>query len=157
MNHQRGATLIEVLITVLVMSVGLLGLGATQMMSLKNSNNANLTYFASLAAYDIAERMRINPLGVENNAYDATDVDDSQTAQTCLSGICSTLQLAAMDLYEWGQMLSTNLPGGKGSIAVDDDGEATITVTWLEQHTGKDYGKSAGGAVDRTFEMVVEL
>ena len=156
MNYQRGATLIEVLITVLVLSVGLLGLGATQMLSLKNSNNANLTYFASLAAYDIAERMRVNPLGVENDAYDATDVDDNQTAQTCLSGICSTLQMAAMDLYEWGQMLSTNLPGGRGSIAVDD-GEATITVTWTEQHTGENYGQSAGGAMDRTFELVVEL
>lgn len=156
MKSQRGATLIEILITVLVLSVGLLGLGATQMMSLKNGNNASLSYFASLAAYDIVERMRINPLGVENGAYDATDVDDTQTQRTCTSGICSTLQLAEMDLYEWGQMLSSNLPEGKGSVAVDD-GEATITVNWSEQHTGENHGTDNGGAEDKSLELVVEL
>lgn len=156
MKVQRGATLIEILVTILVMSVGLLGLGATQMLSLKNGNNANLSYFASLAAYDIVERMRINPLGVENGAYDASGVDEGQAEKTCFSGICSTLELAEMDLYEWGQTLSENLPGGEGAIEVDD-GEATITVTWSEQHTGKDYGRSAGGAEERTLELVVEL
>ncbi|WP_323847373.1 type IV pilus modification protein PilV [Microbulbifer magnicolonia] len=156
MKNQRGATLIEILVTVLVLAVGLLGLGATQMVSLKNGNNANVTYFATLAAYDIAERMRINPLGVENGAYDATDVDGNQTPKSCVSGICSTLELAAMDLYEWGQTLSANLPEGKGTIAIDD-GEATITVNWTEQHTGENYGKSTGGAEEKSFEMVAEL
>ncbi|WP_237068690.1 type IV pilus modification protein PilV [Microbulbifer guangxiensis] len=158
MHRQEGATLIEVLITVLVMSVGLLGLTATQVVSLKNANNASTSYFASLTAYDIAERMRINPLGVGAGAYDATGVDKDRTPkQTCTAGICSSLQLADMDLFEWGQMVSANLPGGEGAVAVDNNGVATITLTWSGQHTGEDLGTAAGGAEDQAFELVVEL
>ena len=155
LHRQQGATLIEILITVLVLSVGLLGLGATQMLSLKNGNNANQTYFANLAAYDIAERMRINPVAVEAGLYEAADVDETRAAQDC-SASCSSAQLANMDLYEWGQALSANLPGGKGTIELDDE-TATITVSWKGQHTGSDVGSAEGGAEDKTFIVVVEL
>lgn len=155
LQRQQGATLIEILITVLVLSVGLLGLGATQMLSLKNGNNSNQTYFANLAAYDIAERMRINPLAVEAGLYEAADVDDTQAVQECTLA-CSSAELANMDLYEWGQALSANLPGGKGTIELDDE-TATITVSWKGQHTGADTGSADGGAEDKTFIVVVEL
>lgn len=147
--------MIEVLITVLVLSVGLLGLGATQMLSLKNGNNANQTYFANLAGYDIAERMRINPIATEAGMYNATDVDDTRTSQSCAT-TCSTAQLANMDLFEWGQSLSANLPDGKGTIAVVGR-TATITISWKGQHTGENTGSANGGAEDKSFVLVVEV
>lgn len=159
-NQQRGATLIEVLITVLVLSVGLLGLGATQMLSLKNGNNASQTYFASLAAYEMAERMRINPIGRTN--YNASIVNDSQAAQECSDAICSAADLAKMDLYEWGQLLSSNLPEGWGAVEVTKDilteiDTATITVNWTGQHTGANTGTADGGAEVKSFVLVVDL
>ncbi|MFV8784176.1 type IV pilus modification protein PilV [Microbulbifer sp. SA54] len=159
-SRQRGATLIEVLITVLILSVGLLGLGATQMLSLKNGNNASQSYFASLAAYEIAERMRINPIG--RTSYNASVVNDTLTLQDCSQAICSAADLAKMDLYEWGQLLSSNLPEGSGAIEITNDlatgiASATITVNWAGQHTGANTGTADGGAEVKTFVLVVNL
>lgn len=155
MRAQAGATLIEVLITVLVLSVGLLGLGATQMLSLKNGNNAQQAYYATMVAYDIAERMRANPVGVSAGNYNAADVDQDRTEQSC-AAVCTSAQLANMDLYEWGQLLSETLPAGQGAVAVNA-GQATITVNWTAQHTGANLSDESGVADQKTFVLVADL
>lgn len=153
MGTQRGATLIEVLITVLVLSVGLLGLGATQMLSLKNGNNAQQTYYATMAAYDIVERMRANPVG----NYTVADFDESDTTQqSCATNACSSGDLATMDLFEWGQLLSANLPGASADIAVNGN-RVTVDIEWTAQHTGEKLSSKDGGGEIKTFQLVTEL
>ncbi|WP_105101919.1 type IV pilus modification protein PilV [Microbulbifer pacificus] len=154
MKQQQGATLIEVLISVLVLAVGLLGVAATQTLSLKNGNGANQRYMAALAAQDIVERMRANPSGLEQGSYDGT-VNGSETQQTCATA-CSVTELASLDLYEWGRLIQTNLPSATGTIG-RNAGEVTVTIAWKQQHTGKNYGSSNGGAEDANFTMIVEL
>jgi len=58
---QRGFSLVEVLVAVLVLSVGLLGLAALQVMSLRASDSARMRTAVSIAAYDLADRLRANP------------------------------------------------------------------------------------------------
>lgn len=155
MKKQAGATMIEVLVTILVLAVGLLGLSATQVMSLKNGNNAHHRYMAALAAHEMAERMRANPDGLELASYDGKTADGTEASVDCSNG-CSAADLARLDLYDWGQVISTNLPGGEGQIERAGS-TVTLTVTWKEQHTGQNRGTAAGGTEDSTFEMVVEL
>ncbi|MFD1217983.1 type IV pilus modification protein PilV [Microbulbifer celer] len=154
MKKQQGATLIEVLISVLVLAVGLLGVAATQTLSLKNGNGANQRYMAALAAQEIVERMRANPAGLAQGGYDGT-VDGKETAKSCATA-CNVSDLASMDLYEWDQLLQTNLPASTGTIARNGD-EVTVTVAWKQQHTGKNLGSSKGGTEDTDFVMTVEL
>ncbi|WP_226666324.1 type IV pilus modification protein PilV [Microbulbifer aggregans] len=155
MKNQKGATLIEVLVSVLVLSVGLLGIAATQMMSLKNSNGSNQRYMATLATQEIIERMRANPSGLEQGAYDGTVSGAGTLSKDCTT-VCTVNELASMDLYEWGQLLKTNLPSGQGVIARNGD-DVTVTITWLQQHTGENYGGVDGGTEDAQFTMTVEL
>ncbi len=155
MVKQRGATLIEVLISVLVLAVGLLGVAATQTMSLKNGNGANQRYMAALAAQDIVERMRANPSGLEQGSYDGT-VDGSETLGNDCTSACSVNALASLDLYEWGQVIKTNLPSASGTIGRNGD-QVTITLAWKQQHTGENYGGADGGTEDASFVMTVEL
>ncbi|WOX06687.1 type IV pilus modification protein PilV [Microbulbifer pacificus] len=155
MKKQLGATMIEVLVTILVLAVGLLGLAATQVMSLKNGNNSHHRYLAALAAHEMAERMRANPDGLELASYDGKTVDGSESSVDC-SSKCSAASLADLDLYDWGQVISNNLPGGEGEI--ERVGRTvTLTITWNEQHTGENRGTAAGGTEESEFEMVVEL
>lgn len=154
MKKQAGATMIEVLVTILILAVGLLGLSATQMMSLKNGNNSHHRYLAALASQEMAERMRVNPDGVSLGSYDGK-VDGTESSQDCSVG-CTSRQLANMDLYDWGQVISTNLPSGTGLIERNGD-TVTFTVSWKEQHTGEDRGTGDGGLDDSTFVLVVEL
>ncbi|WGL18196.1 type IV pilus modification protein PilV [Microbulbifer bruguierae] len=155
LSKSAGATLIEVLVTVLVLAVGLLGLSSTQVMSLKNGNNAHHRYLAALAAQEMAERIRANPAGLGLGSYNDKTVNGTdETAQSCSSG-CDGAQIAVMDLYDWGQVISDNLPGGTGEI--DRQGNVvTFTVKWKEQHTGEEAG-TGDGLDDSEFVLVVEL
>ena len=155
MKKQTGATMIEILVTILVLAVGLLGLSATQVMSLKNGNNAHHRYMAALAAHEMAERIRANPDGLELSGYSGKTVDGSEASVNCATN-CNAGAIANLDLYEWGQVISTNLPGGEGEIGVAGR-TVTLTVTWNEQHTGESRATAAGGTEESTFEMVVEL
>lgn len=155
MKRQTGATMIEVLVTILILAVGLLGLSATQVMSLKNGNNSHQRYLAALAAEEMADRMRANPAGILNGNYDGKSVDGTEASVSC-STKCSSGNLAKLDLHDWGQVLSKNLPGGSGEIDVDGE-KVTLTVTWNEQHTGASRGTASGGAEEKTFVMVVDL
>jgi type IV pilus assembly protein PilV len=71
----RGFTLIEVLVTLLIVAIGLLGLAGLQVTGLRSNLSSEARSQASLLANDIIERMRANPLGVQNptaandNAY----------------------------------------------------------------------------------------
>lgn len=155
MKKQTGATMIEVLVTILVLAVGLLGLSATQMMSLKNGNSSHYRYLAALAAEEMADRMRANPAGINSNSYDGQSVDGSESSVDC-SSACNGSSLARLDLYDWGQVLKSNLPGGEGEIDINGE-NVTITVTWTEQHTGENRGTAAGAAEEKSYVSVVDL
>jgi len=100
---QAGFSLIEVLISVLVLSIGLLGLGGLQMASLKGTHNAHFRTVASLAASELAERMRSNPLAVAANQYAVSmnaESCESMPDKQCVSGVsCSYEESAIYDLY----------------------------------------------------------
>jgi len=100
---QMGFSLIEILISLLILSIGLLGLGGLQLSSLKGANNAHFRTVASLAATDLIDRMRANPLAVANNQYTgALDIThcDATLAKVCEAGNeCSAEELAKYDLH----------------------------------------------------------
>jgi len=64
--NQRGLTLAEVLIAVVILSIGLLGIAGLQLTGLRGAQSANLRTQATVLANDIAERIRANPTGALN-------------------------------------------------------------------------------------------
>jgi len=60
-SRQRGFTLVEVLVTVIIMSIGLLGVAGLQLASMRSNHSAYLRTQATLAAYDLVDRMRADP------------------------------------------------------------------------------------------------
>ena len=103
LTTQTGFSLIEILISLLILSIGLLGLGGLQLSSLKGANNAHFRTVASLAVTDLIDRMRANPLAVENNFYTASlDAQHCDTSLTvvCEAGVeCNPDDLAIYDLH----------------------------------------------------------
>lgn len=71
LRHQSGITLIEVLITALVLTVGLLGAAAVQLKALQYADAARMDAQASLIAYDILDRIRAN---VDGNPHRAAAI-----------------------------------------------------------------------------------
>lgn len=71
LRHQSGMTLIEVLVTALVLTVGLLGTAAAQMKALQYADAARMDSQASFIAYDMLDRIRAN---VDGNPHSAAQV-----------------------------------------------------------------------------------
>lgn len=112
--------MIEVLIALVVTSIGLLGLAALQVTSLKVNHSAYLRTQATELAHDMADRMRANPTAATSGGYDLSFVDTPANVTT----------LPGADLYDWTRMLQRELPGGVGSVAVQASGQALIVVRW---------------------------
>jgi len=102
---QRGTTLVETLVALVVLSVGLLGIAALQMTSLRNNRGAHLRSQAQVLAYDIADRMRANRNVALANAY-----------VVALGVTPAGGTLDALDLQDWKATLAQALPSGDGEI-----------------------------------------
>ena len=113
-SKQKGFTLIEVLIAFIILAVGLLGIVSLQAMSKKFTHQAAQRTLAVSFADSIVERIRANPSALitytnSGNAGAATVVGGTtiavEPAPNCMSSICSTVQMAAHDLWELEQSL----------------------------------------------------
>jgi type IV pilus assembly protein PilV len=116
-----GFSLIEVLVTLVVLSIGLLSLAALQIATLKNNNSSLTRFEATTLMYDILDRMRANRTPAIAGNY---NIALTANAPTCTV-------IASCDLRDWLNALSGNLPAGDGSIAVNGR-QVTVTVQWLE-------------------------
>ena len=117
---QRGTTLVETLVALVVLSVGLLGIAALQMTSLRNNRGAHLRSQAQVLAYDIADRMRANRTLADGNAY-----------LIAIGAGATGTGLVLTDLQAWKNTLALMLPGGDG--AIERDGAMfRITITWTD-------------------------
>ena len=112
---QSGVGLIEVLVTILVVAIGLLSAAALQTISKKIHFEAVERSVAAQLMQDISQRMRANSRNL--NLYTATDATVSPEPTTnCLAEECNGAELAAYDLYQWGQALL-------GATETDDENQ----------------------------------
>lgn len=119
---QSGFTLLEVLITMVVMALGLLGYAGLQMASLKNSASAYQRSQATILAYDMIDRMRANKAQAVGGAYSIV-----MGASPGGSGV------AGADLIDWKTLVQNALPGGDAQITVDAAGNVLITIQWADK------------------------
>lgn len=120
-RHQSGLSLIEVLITVVLVSIGLLGLAGLQLTSVRNSSSSGERFIATTLAQDIIERMRANRTGATADQYNLA------MAAAPVAGT-----VAGDDLIAWTAALAAGLPSGDGSVDVDDNNVATVVVQWTD-------------------------
>jgi type IV pilus assembly protein PilV len=130
-----GYTLIEVLVALVVLSVGLLGVAGLQIVGLKGNLSAASRTQASYLAEDIIDRMRANYVAARGDSGTGAAFLQYQLTMgaTAPSGADAT---AVADVTAWVAELQT-LPSGQGSISVDGKTNiATVTIQWLDTRGG---------------------
>ncbi|MCP5132161.1 MAG: type IV pilus modification protein PilV [Gammaproteobacteria bacterium] len=123
----QGFTLMEVLVAVIVLSIGLLGLASLQAVGLRNNQSALLRSQSTVLAYEAVDRMRANRSAALNGNY---NTDFSTSALTCVSNPTLSGTIAQIDLIQWKNSLACSLPSGDGKIERGTGNLFTISVRW---------------------------
>lgn len=128
-RRARGMTLVEVLVTLVIISVGLLGVAGLQLTTLRNNYDAYVRSQAAMLAADILDRMRANRDQALNNQY-----------TIAIGATPGTTTAAERDLGQWKTTLRTQLPNGDGAVRTLVADPVTglaqvveITIQWGER------------------------
>lgn len=133
-SRQRGFTLVESLVAMVVISVGMLGIAGLYVEGLRAGRTSIYRTVAIDLASDMADRIRGNPNA--GAAYAGGGAQNSCVDDGAVVVVdCTPPQLAAEDIFWWQQSVQALLPGGAANIAVvagAGSNAYTITVQWSE-------------------------
>ncbi len=155
-HKQQGFGLLEALVSILVLSVGLVGVAMLQINSIRRNQAAQFQAIALTQAQNIIDRMNQNPTGITNGAYD--NASGIPANPNCTTSTCTEAQIAQQDIYYWNTINAQLLPSGQGTV-VKNGSLHTITIFWDALRTGATGLNCSGNtAVDLScFRMQVEL
>lgn len=147
-RYQSGFSLLEVLISLVVLSVGLLGMAGLMSTTLKSNDSAYMRTQATVEAYNILDRMRANNSAVTtgNYSYGMPSAPSAATqvpnACTGAAASCSDQGLATYDISQWEYDLAKRLPEGRGSITTSPVANGTgtdvvIRVLWNDSRASQ--------------------
>ena len=151
LRRHNGVALIEVLVAFVVFSVGVLGTFSMQVVAKRINNDAAQQSIATALASDILARMRVNSKVLDAYVVDDIGGEEIPVVDDCSKAICSNLQIAERDIYEWSELLNGEqervvvagrdtarggLLDARGCIE-NDDGIVSIRISW----------KSANGSI----------
>ncbi|MBD8898108.1 type IV pilus modification protein PilV [Rhodanobacter sp. DHG33] len=153
--RQRGVSLIEVLVAVMIFSIGLIGLAGLLIMSTRSNQAAYLRTQVAFLAQNMADRMSANPMAVWDGTYNSSSYPIASTGASCVAtSPCTPDDLATYDMQTWSTQLTTFLPSAKATINCDASsagytptsaqygmrppygGNCTMTITWTERGVG---------------------
>lgn len=166
---ERGTTLLEVLISLVIVAIGVLGLIGMQARAMSNQKDSTDRKSAAELLAQVTERMRANHLGFMANAYATTLLpgDVPATASPCVAGApCTPAALAALDLANWQSAVRARLPDagaviapvGAPGVAIGSGASAMrVTMIWREvlPSGGVDAGCSAVGVGNPGYRCLV--
>lgn len=148
-SSQRGVSLIEALVALLVLALGIMGMAGIQTRTLVESRTTNSRALAVQLADDLLDRMqanspvRINPPAV--NPYVTAWGVQAAAPADCFTEACNGAQLAAFDLVQWKASLGRVLPGGDARVfqSTTDNAQFGVLIGWTETQA-KNQGEAAG-------------
>ncbi len=121
MQRQLGFNLIEVMVALVVLSLGILGMASLQLTSIQQNQDSYLRSQATMLAYDLSDRIRVNSNSRDNYLAVAAGLANAN----CMSYAgdsngCSSANMAQHDLFEWYATLGRELPNGGGRVCRSD-------------------------------------
>ncbi|MEE9346267.1 MAG: type IV pilus modification protein PilV [Methylococcales bacterium] len=163
--QSSGFTLVEIMVTLVIVSIGMLGLSKLQLTSLRYNQNAYQRSIATQLAYDMTNRMRANASVVNSGAYHSPTAAQ-KTACLSTAG-CSPTEMAAHDVYEWLSTASptsvvNQLPDSSATVCLDSTPEDGVAATPAcdglgSQHAIKIWWSNDAGVTTFRFVTSVQI
>lgn len=171
LSRQRGVSLIEVMMSVLIFSIGLIGLAGLMVMSTRSNHSAYLRTQVTFLANNMANRMSANPKGVWDGSYNSSTYPVAAASAGCGAGSpCNSANLAIHDQRLWSDQLRTFLPNatasidcaGTGAVGYDPTaqldlrppygGMCAMRINWSEQNNGSQQDRIANPSNTQRFD-----
>ena len=135
-TRPRGVSLLEVLVALLVVSLGLLAMAGLLGTASRFGKTSEFRAAATLLAQDITDRLRANLKAAQDGHYNlaATELADAlpEAAAACaMPQACTPAELAAIDLAEWQATLFHSLPRGTGHLQFSGE-TADLWIAWQD-------------------------
>lgn len=139
MRRQMGTSMIEIVVTIFLISIGLMGLGALQINAMKFQKSASQRSEATQSAFDLSERIRANGRGAAASDYVytttyATTVAHQPITPECVITKCTSNEIARIDVAQWLKNLNNRMHDGAGYVIKNSVGGYDVTVMWREQN-----------------------
>lgn len=157
-NSQHGFSMVEVLITLVLIAVALLGTAGLQAYAMRMSKSGEFRTLAVFLAADIAERMEGNKIGAVAGSYQLAASSVAPALSTaCETGVCDPAALAAYDLSQWQNAVSGLLPQSSWRIQISQDNcnsfvvtaadpiTYCIVVSWVDRRSDTTYDSAGTG------------
>lgn len=169
MNHRpllpraAGFTLVEILVAIVVLSIGLLGIAKLSIGSVQSNGSAFMRSQATELVQQIVDDMRANQPQAVAGGYNIALGANPGAAPNCVTAVCTAAQIATFDLARWNNRLTTLLPSGQGSVAVTQVADATtgstenaavVVVQWNDSVAQMAF---ANGVAAPTQTMVITM
>jgi type IV pilus assembly protein PilV len=151
-SRQRGTSLIEILVSIFVLAIGMLGMAGMAAVSSGNNKLAQIRSTANLLVSDYADRARANLPGFDTGQYEITAPYTFPTALQAETGCtnastaaCAPVAMAALDEAQWLNTLMRRLPGGNAyvlttSLAAGNERTMDIWIMWTEAEAVDPFG-----------------
>lgn len=176
-QFQNGATMIEVLISILVFSIGILGVAGTQTLGLTNTQSALNRSYAAQLSYDIIDIMRLNTASSkrgnatldhgDGNIFDSFETTVGDAVNTyridpdCedATASCSSVKMAEYALARWETTLENLLPDGHASIELLSTltGIYELNLTWTDLKTEAERRQINADTTDGSFTYMMRF
>jgi type IV pilus assembly protein PilV len=174
-SRAQGFTLMEVMVALVIISIGLLGIAAMQATAIASTHTSQTESLAAIEARSLADAMQANPDYWAAGHFPATLTVNGTAAAPILSDAtlnsqttnCSTtacidangVQMAGYDVKQWAQQLFTQIPGSNATITcqIASPTICSITVTWLQKATAAVNSGTQSTATPTTNNMSYTL
>ena len=141
--------MIEVLVTLMIIALALLGTAGLQAYAMRTSQGGQFRSQAVFLVADLAERMEANKIGAVAGSYALSTSSTANTLSTaCVSSACSPTDLAAFDLSQWQNAIASMLPQSSWTVTQTTSGNPstyTITISWVDRRSDTAYASTGTG------------
>jgi len=142
-HGQRGFTMLEILVTLFLLTMWLLASAGVQSSSLQFTKAAQFRTQAVYLAAELTERMQANKTAAVAGSYVYAG-SGASSGTDCTVALCSSDDLASFDIYEWSNRVAATLPNGTVAVTavVANPITYTIVIGWTDRRENRAYSGS---------------
>lgn len=128
-RRQNGLSMLELLVALIIFSLGIMGIASLHANGLKYSHTAENRSQASLLSSDIIDRARANLPNLQDYELSLGKLPNGNKRHV----------IAQTDLEEWYERVSTYLPGGQGEVTIKDK-RLSVRIVWNDRDPAEPNG-----------------